>query len=80
MHFLLYLMLVFILGGSVLIIVRCFVSVRREPTTPKLTAIIAALLVCIALALATRPVHPGGAPRPAHPASGFAVTLPHSGR
>lgn len=80
MHFLLYLMLIFLLGGSVTIIVRCFVSVRREPTTPKLTAIIAALLVCIALALAARPVHPGGAPKPVHPAGGFSMILPVIGR
>lgn len=49
--FLVYCMLMFMLAGSVGMIVHCLVSVSREPSFPKLSAITAAILLCILLML-----------------------------
>lgn len=45
--FLVYCVLIFLLAGSVGMIVRCLVSVSRQPSIPKLSAIVAALLACL---------------------------------
>ncbi len=51
MTFLIYCVLIFTLAASLGVIVRCFVSVSREPSMPKLSAITAAVLVCLFLML-----------------------------
>ncbi|MBS5151329.1 MAG: hypothetical protein KHY76_10130 [Butyricicoccus pullicaecorum] len=51
MTFLIYCVLIFTLAASLGVIVRCFVSVRREPSMPKLSAITAAVLLCLFLML-----------------------------
>ncbi len=51
MMFLIYCLLTFVLAASVGVIVRCLVSVRREPSYSKLSAITAAILLCMMLML-----------------------------
>lgn len=49
--FLVYCLLIFVLAASLGVIVRCFVSVSREPSYSKLSAITAAVLLCLILLL-----------------------------
>ena len=56
--FLLYCMLTFALAASVGVIVRCLVSVRREPSYSKLSAITAAILLCLMLMLIAQQTGP----------------------
>ncbi len=51
MTFIVYCVLIFTLALSLGVIVRCFVSVSREPSIPKLSAITAAVLLCLFLML-----------------------------
>lgn len=51
MTFFIYCVLIFTLAASLGVIIRCFVSVSREPSIPKLSAITAAVLVCLLIML-----------------------------
>ena len=56
--FLLYCLLTFALAASVGVIVRWLVSVRREPSYSKLSAITAAILLCLMLMLIAQQTGP----------------------
>lgn len=53
-----YCLLTFLLAASLGVIVRCLVSVHREPSFSKLSAITAAVLLCLILMLIAQ--HTGG--------------------